>query len=629
MSTFSFRYLALEAVSKFSNTPYADTLIQNHLKPILASLRDNDISIRRRALDILYVLCTAQTSSVIVKELLNYSTEPDIDVKEELVLKIAILAEKFAESLTWYVDTVIKLVSDSGDYITDDIWHRILQMVTGFGEQQNEELQRYAADRIFTALSVSAVHENLVKIGSYVLSEYGHLIANQPGKDPQKLFDILQKHWVSCSSPARCMVLNAYVKLATRFPVLLDQVVAFMEQFREHWDPDLQQRALEYIDLLKEEDETREARNHCLQPMPTYSEDIQQNNPLIRKIYALKMGANTDDATVANENKKLALEEIMKTQALSKAEFTTGKSGSPGLGSEYTEATILSTSPALKHPCAELTSPGRLAEGGNIIKTTGPMRSNADNASELKNLVINSEGSLYTSNDIQIEYRSDYQGFLGRLLLRVTGKGDLSDVEVRVQDTENFAFKVSPAQFKDGTTQVMIQCINSGVGGRIPLAKMKYTLRGDTNIIDFVLPVSVNKFFESVDMPNEIFEKFYTEYTQSDNPNYYRIDDFIKSPAPPQVPAIEVMKKVYGLLGTGIGLGVSVVSNGLVVNAVGKYCFKDEDSQDMKTLPLMAQIEGFDKVIEDKKFLRISIRGAANKEVLKALHEIITLYLAA
>ena len=51
---------------------------------------------------------------------------------EELVLKIAILAEKFAINLSWYIDVIIKLIEYAGDYTADDLWFRVAQMVTGF-----------------------------------------------------------------------------------------------------------------------------------------------------------------------------------------------------------------------------------------------------------------------------------------------------------------------------------------------------------------------------------------------------------------------------------------------------------------------------------------------------------------
>ena len=101
--------------------------IEEHLNTIFKSLRDNDISIRRRALELLYLMSTPSSSQKIVEELLNYAENgADLQIKDELVLKIAILAEKFADNLYWYVDVVVRLINSSGDYVTDDIWFRIL-----------------------------------------------------------------------------------------------------------------------------------------------------------------------------------------------------------------------------------------------------------------------------------------------------------------------------------------------------------------------------------------------------------------------------------------------------------------------------------------------------------------------
>ena len=92
----------------------------------MISLRDPDISIRRRALDILYLLCTPSISERIIEELIKYSNEAALNIKEELVLKIIILAEKFAEDILFYIDVVVRLIESSGNYITEEIWYRII-----------------------------------------------------------------------------------------------------------------------------------------------------------------------------------------------------------------------------------------------------------------------------------------------------------------------------------------------------------------------------------------------------------------------------------------------------------------------------------------------------------------------
>jgi AP-2 complex subunit alpha len=53
----------------------------------------------------------------------------DPHIHDDLVLKIAILAEKFAENLIWYVDVVVKLIQNAE--VENDIWYRIIQIITG------------------------------------------------------------------------------------------------------------------------------------------------------------------------------------------------------------------------------------------------------------------------------------------------------------------------------------------------------------------------------------------------------------------------------------------------------------------------------------------------------------------
>jgi len=55
-------------------------------------------------------MCTPNNAKKIIEELLGYSENwADHSLKEELVLKIAILAERFSDDLVWYLDIVIGL----------------------------------------------------------------------------------------------------------------------------------------------------------------------------------------------------------------------------------------------------------------------------------------------------------------------------------------------------------------------------------------------------------------------------------------------------------------------------------------------------------------------------------------
>ena len=77
------------------------------------------------------------------------------------MLKVAILSEKFAVDFTWYVDTILNLIRLAGDYISEEVWYRIIQIVIN-----REDVQGYAAK---TCFEVSAVLSNVVGHGVCML----------------------------------------------------------------------------------------------------------------------------------------------------------------------------------------------------------------------------------------------------------------------------------------------------------------------------------------------------------------------------------------------------------------------------------------------------------------------------
>ena len=134
----------------------------------------------------------------------------------------------------------------------NDIWYRILQIISGFG-QPNPELQHYAARRMYHAMSVPHVTNTMKCVGSYVLSEYSEDLVKQ-GKDPQKIFDTINKHFQTANNKSRAMMLNAFAKLGVKYDALREQVQMVCHMSSEHWDPDVQQRGVEFIALFNQDE---------------------------------------------------------------------------------------------------------------------------------------------------------------------------------------------------------------------------------------------------------------------------------------------------------------------------------------------------------------------------------------
>ncbi|KAG7379921.1 AP-2 complex subunit alpha-2 [Phytophthora pseudosyringae] len=92
-----------------------DGAIVKQQETVLFSLKDADLSVRRRALDLLFVTCNPTNAQEVADELVNYLVIPERSVTTVPTtgpgLKEAILAEKYALDLRWYGNTLLQLLT--------------------------------------------------------------------------------------------------------------------------------------------------------------------------------------------------------------------------------------------------------------------------------------------------------------------------------------------------------------------------------------------------------------------------------------------------------------------------------------------------------------------------------------
>jgi AP-1 complex subunit gamma-1 len=102
------RYVALNTLNKVVSM---DTnAVQRHRNIILDCLRDGDISIRRRALELSYALINEQNVRILIRELLAFLEVADDEFKLGLTTQICLAAERFAPNKRWHIDTVLRVL---------------------------------------------------------------------------------------------------------------------------------------------------------------------------------------------------------------------------------------------------------------------------------------------------------------------------------------------------------------------------------------------------------------------------------------------------------------------------------------------------------------------------------------
>lgn len=266
------RYLGLSAMSTVARTDGPGPT-QKHQETVLESLKDSDESVRRRSLDLLYAMTNQVNSESVVGELLvNLSLCP-ANMKDNLVVKIAILAEKYANNLQWYFDTMVQVIMVAGDHVSEDVWHRIVRIVTN-----NPDLHDYAAEKMMGIVQSKFAHETAVALGGYLLGEFGVNICEKEGMSGYEQFAALQQHFSRVSVKVSSILLTVYVKIMNLYPDCKDVIMEVFSKHSTSGHLELQQRACEYLHLP---DVGADLMESVLNTMPVYAED--KENPLLAK----------------------------------------------------------------------------------------------------------------------------------------------------------------------------------------------------------------------------------------------------------------------------------------------------------------------------------------------------------
>lgn len=506
------RYLGLEAMTHFAAR--AETLdpIKKHQSIIVGSLRDRDISVRRKGLDLLYSMCDPTNSQPIVTELLKYLQNADYAIREEMVLKIAILTEKYATDIQWYVDISLRLIAMAGDHVSDEVWQRVIQIVTN-----NEELQVYAAQNILEYVKAEHCHETLVKIGGYLLGEFGHLIADHKGCSPIEQLMALQSKLQGCSSSTRAILLSSFIKFVNLFPEIKPQLLQIFRAYSHTLDSELQQRACEYLTLatLPTDDLLRTVCDE----MPPFPE---RASALLSRLHQ-RHGATSDKRTwvVGGKDANADPKEFNLVQNTGlKRSFTNTANGTPTQVNGASKASNNGING----------NHGTVSSGANDLhgldmkseSEQSPKAPNLASAAHLSpdwqvgynRLLFRDEGILYEDAQVQIGLRSEYRGQMGCLILYFSNKSSsaIGSFTTTLDNRSTEHLKIDTKSLPDsmiqpqGQVQQMIMFEAKNVFADPPTIRISY-LAGSLQAITLQLPVVIHKFMDAAELSSEDFFK--------------------------------------------------------------------------------------------------------------------------
>jgi AP-2 complex subunit alpha len=571
------RYLALEAYTQLAQiSTAANAMVKKNQELVTSALQDPDISIRRRALDLVYGMCDKKNCKGIVNELLlflnylNVNIPTDFAIREELVLKIAILAEKFASQYKWYIDVMLKVITVAGDVMTNDIWFRVIKMVTN-----HQDVQQYATETAFLALKEDTVNETMVKVASFLCGEYGSLITKiASGPDQCRL--LTQKFSLSSES-TKAIILTSLLKLAAHFPEVAGGVHKVYGTFASQINPELQQRAVEYAQLLKMQD----LLGKVTENLPAYNEVGDQEEVLeirrsLRSQASMRaspsqnafggspspanttpgspMSANTGSPSPATSPSPNGANDTPspasgKTTKKKKKKHHKGVVGeaTDSVTSEFNQivATATGGSPTPSMPpmngSGAATAPVMgLAPPPVAVDTSLSPEATAE--ANFKKLCLLGQGVLYEDAVIQVGIKSDFAKGQGRVYIYFGNKTNapLTNVAATIPPTTYIAIQLTeplPTTVEPASQQrigLALQCLAPfGSSSSLQLS-LSYLAAGKSSHHKWDLPFTLTRFMDPVTIDAQKFMMHWQQVTQ---PSQVSID-VVHALHPINVPAI-------------------------------------------------------------------------------------------
>ncbi|KAK1263881.1 AP-2 complex subunit alpha-2 [Acorus gramineus] len=609
------RYLGLENMTRMLLVTDVQDIIKRHQAQIITSLKDPDISIRRRALDLLYGMCDVTNAKDIVEELLQYLSASDFAMREELALKAAILAEKFAPDLSWYVDVILQLIDKAGDFVSDDIWYRVVQFVTN-----NEDLQPYAAEKARDYLDKPAVHETMVKVSAYILGEYSHLLARRPGFSPKEIFSILHEKLPTVKTDTIAILLSTYAKILMHTqppdPELQDHIWAIFNKYESFIDVEIQQRAVEYFALSKKGGNLAK----ILDEMPKFPE---------RQSSLLKKAEDTEIDTAEQSAIKLRTQQQTSNSLVVTDQRPVNGSHPPsqlsivpmpsqnmdsGLGDQDTThqgngtLTTVDSQPAqsgdllgdiLGTLAIEGPPDASIQPEQNVISgleaTPSPINDLAlalneqphsvqpigDIAERFNALCLKDSGVLYEDPHIQIGIKAEWRAHHGRIVLFMGNKNTSPLVSVRalILPPSHLRMESSVPETIPPRAQVQspLEVVNLRPSRDLAVLDFSYTFGTIVVNAKLRLPAVLNKFMQPISMTAD---EFFLQWRQLAGPPL-RLQEVVRGVKPLSIPE---MANLFNSIHLGVNLDIDQNKNNLVASST----FFSEST---RAMPCLVRVE--------------------------------------
>ncbi|XP_069113708.1 AP-1 complex subunit gamma-1-like isoform X1 [Argopecten irradians] len=282
------RYVALNTLLRVVQADY--NAVQRHRTTIVDCLKDPDVSIRRRAMELSFALVNSGNVRGMMKELLHFLETCDPEFKADVSSNIILVAEKYSPNKRWHIDTIMKVLITAGNYVRDDMVSVLIQLIA-----ETTTLHGYTAKSMFHQLQSDISQQPLTQVATWCIGEYGEqLLIEQPDEEEPMQFTedevitVLEKVLTNNNSleVTKEYCITAIMKLSSRFRTSMGRIKKMIEYYSTSVNVELQQRSVEYTSVFTKFDHMRSA--------------LLEQMPLIERSRSKNMLSNNEDEGISN-----------------------------------------------------------------------------------------------------------------------------------------------------------------------------------------------------------------------------------------------------------------------------------------------------------------------------------------
>jgi AP-4 complex subunit epsilon-1 len=228
-----------------------------HQMSVMDCLEDADETLQRKTLDLLYRMTNPVNVEFITDKLLDFLRgTTDLFLKQQLTTRVCSVAERYAPNNAWYIQTITNLFEVSGDMVDVQVAQNLMSLIAeGTGESDEADmLLRQTAIELYVSLLLQGtptakLPKILLETMAWCLGEYAYLSTQLSVEQIlEKLCEWNQADKLPPST--RKFLTSAIFKLVAQAGTCPPQAAAVVDEYAHSQDVDLQQRCLEFQNIL-------------------------------------------------------------------------------------------------------------------------------------------------------------------------------------------------------------------------------------------------------------------------------------------------------------------------------------------------------------------------------------------